>query len=83
MSDSRQLAHELVDSLPDDQLAGLVSFLRTIVDPVAEALRDAPLDDEEETESEERAIHEARRWLEDHDGKGIPHAEAMSRLGLG
>lgn len=123
MSDARQIAHELVDSLPERQVAGLVDFLRTIVEPLddepvtqedrrrieesegyfeerggkgipmkdvlteygmtpgvdsaVQALRDAPADDEEDTEGEGEAADEARRWLEDHGGKGIPHAGAQ------
>ena len=82
MSDTRQHAHQLIDRMPEAQLSGLVQFLETIVDPVAAALRNAPLDDEPETEDERAAVTEARTWLKNHGGKGIPHAEAMRRLGL-
>jgi hypothetical protein len=53
VTDTRELAHQLIDRLPDAQLSGLVQFLETIVDPVSTALRNAPLDDEPETEDEE------------------------------
>ncbi|MBL0161395.1 MAG: hypothetical protein IPP47_30620 [Bryobacterales bacterium] len=56
--------------------------METIVDPVATALRNAPLDDEPETDEEKTAMSEARQWLRNNGGKGIPHAEAMRRLGL-
>jgi len=79
---TRQHAHELIDQLPETQLSGLVQFLETIVDPVANALRAAPIEDEEIDEEEERAVAEARTWLKDHGGRGIPHDEAMRRLGL-
>ncbi len=82
MSDTRQHAHHLIDRMPEAQLSGLVQFLETIVDPVAAALRNAPLDDEPETEEEQAAVTEARTWLKNNGGKGIPHAEAMQRLGL-
>jgi hypothetical protein len=82
MTDTRQLAHELIDKLPETQLSGLVRFLETIVDPVSSALVNAPLDEEPETEAEQRAAAEARDWLKSNGGKGIPHAEAMRRLGL-
>ncbi len=83
MSDHRQHAHQLIDRLPDSQLTALVGLLETIVDPVAAALRDAPFDDEEEAEDERAAVAEARHSLQRNGGKGIPHAEAMQRLGLG
>jgi hypothetical protein len=41
-----------------------------------------PLDDEPETEDEKAAVAEARTWFRNNSGKGIPHAEAMRRLGL-
>ena len=82
MSDTRQHAHQLIDRMPETQLSGLVQFLETIVDPVAAALRNAPLDDEPETEDEKAAVAEATTWLRNNGGKGIPHAEAMRRLGL-
>jgi hypothetical protein len=82
MNDTRQHAHQLIDRLPEMQLTGLVQFLETIVDPVATALQNAPIDDEPETESEKLAVDEARDWLKNNGGKGIPHAEAMRRLGL-
>jgi len=59
MSDTRQLAHDLIARLPETQLSGLVRLLETIVDPVAAALANAPLEDEEISEDEERAVSEA------------------------
>lgn len=82
MSETRQQAHKLIDRMPETQLSGLVQFLETIVDPVATALRSAPLDDEAETDEEKAAVKEAHQWLQNNGGKGIPHAEAMRSLGL-
>ncbi len=78
----REHAHELIDRLPETQLSALVGLLETIVDPVGAALRYAPIDDEPETEEERAAVEEAHEWLAKRDGKGIPHGEAMRRLGL-
>ena len=52
------------------------------MNPVTTALRNAPLDDEPETEQDRIAASEARDWLRKNGGKGIPHAEAMRKLGL-
>ena len=82
MIDTRQQAHQLIDRMAENQLFGLVRFLETIVDPVATTLRSAPFDDEPETDEEKSAVLEARQWLEQSGGKGIPHEEAMRRLGL-
>jgi hypothetical protein len=79
MSD-REQAHQLIDRLPEPQIAALVGLLETMVDPVAAALRNAPIDDEPETGEEERSAAEARAWLQRNGGKGIPHDEAMRRL---
>ena len=80
MIDNRQHAHQLIDRLPDSQLSALVGLLETIVDPVHAALRNAPLDDEEESEEERAAVAQGRRSLK--GGKGVAHSEAMRRLGL-
>jgi hypothetical protein len=71
MSDARTLAHELVDNLPESQLRGLVEFLRTIVDPAAEALKTAPLDDEEQTQDE------AQAWMKPVAGSTSMAAKAF------
>jgi hypothetical protein len=82
MNDTREQAHQLIDRLPETQLSALVGLLESIVDPVTAALRSAPIDDEPESEEERQAVTEARDWLKRNSGKGIPHEEAMRKLGL-
>lgn len=82
MNETRQLAHELIDRLPELQLLSLVRFLETIVDPVVVALRNAPIEDEEISQQEDQGVADAREWLKRNRGKGIPHTEAMRKLGL-
>lgn len=72
----------MIDRLPETQLAALVGLLEVIVDPVIVALRNAPMDDEPDTDDERQAVAEARDWLAGRGGKGIPHEEAMRSLGL-
>jgi hypothetical protein len=81
MSD-RDHAHELIDRLPETQLSALIGLLETIVDPVATTLGNAQIDDEPETDEERRAVVEAHASLKRNGGKGIPHEEAMRRMGL-
>jgi hypothetical protein len=81
MTESREHAHHLIDRLPETQLSALVGRLETIVDP-AYALRTAPIDDEPEAAEERHDVAVARDWLRKNGGKGIPHDEAMRRLGL-
>jgi hypothetical protein len=76
----REHAHELIDRMPDLQVAALVGLLETIVDHVAAALRNVPMDDELETESEMVEVSEAREWIKRNGGKGVPHEEAMAGL---
>ncbi len=59
-----------------------LAHLEAIVAPVAMALENAPLDDEPETDGEKQAIAEAHEWIRKNGGRGIPHTEAMRRLGL-
>ena len=82
MTANREHAHELIDRLQETQVSGLIGFLETIVDPAATALRNAPLDDEPETEEEKRDVDAARQWYGLNGGTGVPHEEAMRRLGL-
>ena len=82
MTGTRLLAHQLIDRLPEMQISGLVQFLETIVYPVTAALHNAPGDDEPEDQEEKVAVAEAHDWLKRNGGKGIPHTEAMRRLGL-
>lgn len=82
MIDNRQHAHNLIDQLPESQLLALLGLLETIVDPVAASLQNAPFDDEPETEAERQEAEDARRSLQRNGGQGIPHEEAMRRLGL-
>jgi len=82
MTEPREQAHQLIDRLPETQVSALVGLLKSIVDPVAAALRNAPIDDEPETGDEKQSAAGARDWLARHGGKGIPHDEAMRRLGL-
>ena len=82
MSETREHAHELIDRLPETQLSALVGLLETIVDPVAAALRNAPVDDEPLTAEEEQALDRADAWLKERGGRGIPHEEVLAEFGL-
>jgi hypothetical protein len=82
MTENREHAHQLIDRLPETQLSALVGLLETIVDPAVSALRHAQIDDESETDEEKQEVAEAREWLRLNGGRGIPHEEAMRRLGL-
>jgi hypothetical protein len=72
MSDTRQHAHELIDRMPEVQLSALVGLLETIVTP--------PLEDEEISEEEERAVTRANEWFKHNEG--IPFEHIVAELGF-
>ena len=81
-TDIRTEVHEESDRMADDEVRALKEFMATYPDPVAALFRNAPFDDEPYTEEEQRLVAEARRWLKQNGGKGIPHEEVMRELGL-
>jgi hypothetical protein len=80
MSDTRQHVHELIDRLPAPQLSAVAKLLETMLDPVARALANAPIDDEPVTEEERRAVAEADEWLKHN--KPIPFEKVLADFGL-
>jgi hypothetical protein len=74
---TRQQLHELVDRLPEGELAAAQRVRSAFVaDPVELSLLAAPLDDEPYTEEQRREDEEARR------GPRIPHEDLKRELGL-
>jgi len=80
MSNTRQVAHGLIDRLPETQLSGLVQFLETIIDPMAASIANAPPEDEEIGADEEQAVAEAREWRKHNEP--IPHERVLADFGL-
>ena len=75
MTHIRQDVHDEIDRLPDKQLAGVKEFLTCYPSRLHAALRNAPESDEPETEEEARLVAEAKEWLRQNGGRGIPHEE--------
>jgi len=61
-------AHDLIERLAPEKLSAVVGVLEVLLDP--------------EEASEERAVDEAKQWLRDNGGKGIPHEEVLADFGL-
>ena len=80
MGDSRRQAHQLIDRMPETQISALVGLLETMVDPVASALAEAPLEDEEIGAEEERAVAHSREWFKHN--QGIPFEQVAGELGF-
>jgi hypothetical protein len=73
-------AHQLLSHLAPAQVAAVVHLTEVLLNPVSRALASAPLEDEEISEDEERAVAEAREWLKHN--KLIPHEQVLAELGL-
>jgi hypothetical protein len=82
LGDEKRHAHELIEQLPAHQLSAIVCLLEAMIDPVSRKLAAAPFDDEPESEEERRAVEQAKEWLRQRSGKGIPHEEVLGDFGL-
>lgn len=88
LTQERQQAQALLERLSAEKLRVVRSLLEVIVDDDDEDLTEqvmlskAPLDDEPETDAERAAVGQARASLKNSGGRGVPHDEAMRRLGL-
>jgi hypothetical protein len=61
MISEKHHAHELIERLPDSEIATAVRFLEfMLLDPVRRALATAPADDEPVTEEDRRRFREGR-----------------------
>jgi hypothetical protein len=78
---SRGTLHELVDRIPEEELAAARRFLEYLaVSPAWRAVLSAPPDDEPVTEADEAAI--ARAGSEVRAGKVISHDDILREFGL-
>ena len=77
-----QQAHELLERLAPSQVSAVVGLLQDMLDPVARAIADAPLDDEPVTEEERQAVARSEAWFEGRGGKWIPMEEVLADFGL-
>jgi len=76
-------AHELIERLPDSQIATAVRFLEfMLLDPVTRALAKAPPDDEPVTEQDKRRFHGGQAWFAERGGKGISMENVLAEFGL-
>jgi len=81
-ADVKAELHRLIDELPESELHAarrFLEYLRDQTDPLLRALRNAPPDDEPETEEERQAVAEA--WEDVRAGRLIPDEELWQRLG--
>jgi hypothetical protein len=76
----RQRAHAYLDRLRPEQLSAVRGLLETMLDPVSQAVANAPMEDEEISAAEESTVAEAHEWSKHN--KPIPHEEVLAEFGL-
>ena len=75
-------AHELIERLPDSQIATAVRFLEfMLLDPVRRALATAPPEDEPVTEQDCQRFRDGQARFAQR-GKGIPMEKVLAEFGL-
>jgi hypothetical protein len=79
-TEEREHAHALLDQLSDEQLEAVRHLLEVMVEPLAHALAQAPVEDDEITPETAAAIDRARASLD--RGEGIPHDDILREFGL-
>jgi hypothetical protein len=80
MAADKQHAHELIDKLAPSQVPAAIGMLESLLDPVARAIANAPVDDEPVSAEEEKALAESREWLKHNEA--IPHEQVLAELGI-
>jgi hypothetical protein len=79
----RQHAHELIERLPEAQIATAVRFLEfMLLDPVARAAATAPPDEEPATEQDRQRFHDGQAWFRQHGGKGVAMEDVLAEFDL-
>lgn len=80
VAQEKQQLHHMVDLLAPEQVHALRGLVQAMLDPVARAIAAAPVDDEPLTPEDQKALDEAREWLQHN--QGIPHEQVLAELGI-
>jgi len=78
----KQEAHELIERISTAQASAVVTLITSMLDPVDRAIANAPFEDEEISDEENRAVAASKAWLAEHPGEGIPHEEMLREFGI-
>jgi hypothetical protein len=81
MAADKQHAHELIEQLHPNQVPEAIGMLESLLDPVARAIANAPIDDEPESDEERQAVARSKAWFKKRDGQGISHDEILAEFG--
>jgi hypothetical protein len=80
LDQERRQAHALLNMLPAEKLNAVRSLLEVMVEPIAQSIASAPVEDEEITAEMAAELDEAHALID--RGEGVPHEEILSRFGL-
>jgi hypothetical protein len=76
----KQQAHQLIERISTAQASAVVALITSMLDPVDRAIANAPFEDEEISQEENRAVAASKAWLKDHPP--IPNQEVLAEFGL-
>lgn len=79
-TDPKQEAHQLIDLMSNIQAAAAVGLFKVMLDPVAIALANAPIDDEPVSAEEAREIAESRVAIA--RGEVVSNEEVLAEFAL-
>ena len=79
MADIRSEIHNELDRVAEGELLEPRNFLATLPDRLGAFLRNAPSDDEQETEEEMLAVAEAQDSIRTRSGSTVANASLMNR----
>jgi len=77
---TKQQAHELIERMAPGQIFAVVTVMESMLDPVSRAIANAPFEDEEISDEENRAVAASKAWLKDHEP--IPMEDVLAEFGL-
>jgi hypothetical protein len=80
IAQERRQLHGLVDRLGPSELQAVRHLLEVMLHPLSRKLARAPVEDEEISAEEERAVAEAKEWLKHN--QPIAHEQVLADLGL-
>ena len=80
MAADKPHAHELIDRLAPSQVPAVIGMLKDLLDPVSRAIANAPIDEEQLSAEDEKALDEAQEWLKHNES--IPHEQVLGELGF-
>lgn len=81
-TDPKQEAHKLIERISVAQASAVVTLITSMLDPVDRAIANAPIEDEEISDEENRAVAASKAWLAEHPGEGTPHEELLAEFGI-